>query len=196
MQALKQSAPVGAKHVVTASIASALADTGLSREELTWRDVDLAAGQHLCAESQRQLTTRDISAVKRWIGFDDAAIRAGRQRPIAVDYVAIPSVNELADGATPPAARHTSLATIERAYLFADSAHVASYRDLINWHRAPFVVDVIALGRVTLHAGSVFELSGGPALIMIDELRFEGGQLRILCDSRIAVGSMSRSDEE
>ena len=62
--------------------------------------------------------------------------------------------------------------------------------DLLNWHASPFRVNVMAFGRVVLHAGTRLDITGDPAVVMMDELIFRGGQLFIGCESRIAIRSM------
>ena len=172
------------------AIDAALAGITMRRDDLEWHDLELTAGEHVVAQSQRTLFTRDVSILKQWVGFDDAAIRDGRQVPSVVDYAGLPSVAALADAKVSAADRRAHLDTIQRAFVFGDSAVVEAYRDLLNWHASPFRVNVMAFGRVVLHAGTRLDITGDPAVVMMDELIFRGGQLFIGCESRIAIRSM------
>lgn len=197
MRGLAATEPVVRTDGAVGSINQALARIGMSRESFDWPDIQLEPGERVSSTMlvSHRLTTNDIADLKRWVGFDDDAIRNGRQAPASIGYDELPSASALMDATTSVAARETYVDMLRRAYLFGDSAKVAQFYPILNWH-TPFTANVIALGRVELPVDTVLEIAGEPAVVMIDQLIFRGGQLLVRCESRIAITSVVGRDGE
>lgn len=137
----------------------------------------------------RKLNTTSLLELKQWIGFDDEAIRSGRQ--IAAD-VPLERILRL-DPADPRLAPMIDDAL--RAYLFGDSTLVANYRAVIEYHRAPFEAQMISLGRVVLERGSELAIDTLPVVLLIDELIFRGGGLYLSSGGRVVIGKLTKEEE-
>ena len=154
-----------------------LAALRIARASLAWPELRLRAGETLALPAEadalrvghRVMTTASLRTFKEWIGFDDEAIRDGRQ--VAAQF----------DDADP-------MTRLARMYLFGDSALVASHRAEIERVCAPFHAQMITAKRIVLEAGSTLRLETLPAIVVVDELVLRGGTLLVSSGTHATFG--------
>ena len=81
-------------------------------------------------------------------------------------------------------------------YIYGDAGVVASYKSIIEQLHGQFEIAVYAAKRVTLGPGSVLEVSGAPALLLVDELIINGGRLQFLTACNVRVNKLTKTHQQ
>ncbi len=142
--------------------------------------------------------TGSVDTFKSWIGTEDEACPPGS---IGALYWPVPSASW--SGRPFETARDLTtaeLADIEaagRAYIFGNSAPVASYRPAIERATGVFEAAVYAARHVSIAEGGTLRVSGAPAVLLFASLDIApGGQLIVTAPCRAAIGRLRKGGAE
>ena len=179
------------------SIDEALARVSLTRQSLTWnaltvrvgRQVALAPQSALLPDGIAEIETASIDEFKRWIGFDDDAIRDGTTMP-AGDAQPAELAGTLAGARVLNDDQWSVVSRAAEAYLFSDSAVSAPFKPAIERYLGPFRAQVIVAEEIVLEPDAELWITGIPAVLAIDRLVCLGGTLCMSVVSRIVVGEI------
>lgn len=176
-------------------VEAALFRIGREHSSFCWNDLRVTRGEHvrLPQDAARlpgglaEVATGDAAEYKRWIGFDDAAIRNGMAVATPVDWTRLGNPAALdVDALSPPQAR--SLETAATAYFFGDSREVAAFKPVLERHYAPFRAQVIVASRVVLEPDAELHITGIPTVVIVEEFVFNGGRLFVSPVSHFNIG--------
>ncbi len=161
------------------SVESALDRLGLNRKSLLFGNLTLSGetaflpvGETWPAECRLKLSTMDVDAYKKWIGFPDPA-SPGMTR----DLPAEPDLELLA-----------------KEYLFGDSRGLGEFKGLIEERFAPFEAMLVTAGRIELRNGSKLIIRGFPTILVAEELILEqGSSLVVNIQSHLTIGRLVKT---
>lgn len=179
------------------SVDHALARTGFERADFRWSDLALADGEAISFPHDRARTTLDwrvietpsLAEFKRWIGFDDGAIRERRLAATSVDLAGVETPESLMRNPHSEAARAT-LDKVTTAWLFGDSTQVAPYREAIEHFYGPFRAQLIVGSRIVLAPESSLRFEQTPVVFLADEVVLRGGAMYFSPVSHCTIGRL------
>lgn len=142
----------------------------------------------------RRIETDCIEEYKAWIGVDNETYRQGGASAHRWELPRRPWIGPSAGD--PAELAVDELDDVQKAlaaYLFADSAEVASYRRVLERLYAPFRAAIYAARAVRIEAGAQLTVVGLPAVLVFQQLDIvAGGQLRLMTVANARIGRLRR----
>lgn len=194
--------PAASEVRIETTVDEALARIGVEKQSLRWRDLHLGAGLEMRLPADRErsgleyrtMETGSIATFKRWIGFEDDAIRDGSRIAAKVDLSGIETPESLRANPDTDAAR-SALDRLAAAWLFGDSSRVAPWREAIEARLAPFRAQLVVARSIVLDPGSVLRLDGMPVIAIVERMVLRGGALNVSPVSNITIGHLVKEIE-
>jgi hypothetical protein len=177
-------------------VTNALARVGAEPSDFEWPSLALQHNeQRVLATAadglaRRTIATHDLDELKLWIGASDADIRAGLRAPTPQHPATARPGTDLLNAERLDPGQQQEVSRAMRAYVFGDSANMLEWREVIDRHCSPFVVDIVTADEISLARNARLVLTGNPVLFIAHRLDVKGGTFVSTVDGHYAFGEV------